>query len=322
MADYNLNVNDQGENILQLFKGYRYDFVLQVPVVSLPNPNAVETEGVVNGWNYKITYRSTQRQAVYTSLYESSDIKYYLLFLNVHFDGTKVLSDLVLDMSLKPTELKVPNLVYMRDLFANVDYNTVSGFNVIVSKVVPWYVQAGDWLASIPAGIKSWFAHLRSGIDAQGQRSVEFLNNYLGDPAKHAAVTVWDVIVKIFVTIWNVIYDIGYFIVEAWPLWVGIGIVYLILEVKKWRSNKRITKSLTRSQRLMEMREQAEANKLEKAAAAKERQLKAEEEHQKKMQALEEKHARKMKVINNPRAGKKKKTPAKPLNPEETVLPL
>lgn len=305
MADFKVTTNRFGSNVINLNHGVGFDFVLQVPILGQVKPWQTDIEGKFLDWTYTLKYKSLQEMASFVDpLSNPKNVPYYL-FLTAHFDGTQSVEDITLNLSIQgdksesdPHVLSVAQALIMSGVPVNTNM-----FTIMVSKIVPWYKKVGDWFMAIPTAISHFFTNAREQMDHAGTVTDEWLNKHLAKPAGDAVHDFWYWFHKIMYIIGQIIWDIGYFLVNGWPLWVGIGIVFLIWEVKSWSRERKITKSLSKTTRVMTMKEQAEQRKLQR-----------ELEHKAKLQKLEEEHARRLQEIAN----QQKKKESEP-NPSRTA---
>ena len=260
-ANYQLSVNENGDTILTLSNGYNYKFMLQVPVIgALTEGNSSGT--LPNGWSYNITFYSNEPMETISAPGSVSD--YYWLYLKAEFMGVSATQPLVLDATTSPNRPSFPDLVYLTSILQVTNYNP-NGYNILISQVVPWYIAAQEAIANIPSNISNWFANVGVAIAQNGRNTDQWLTNNLMKPvsnAGHAAwngiVWFWNGFIWVLGQIWKVLYAIGYFIIEAWPLWVLLAFLILIVEVKKWNQNRVIKKSLKKQKMSQDLKEEHE----------------------------------------------------------------
>lgn len=128
---YNEQINtsvSNGETIATFDPGNNYKFILQVPTSNSPDPQAVATSGsLLNGaWHYDVSFDKVEQMPTIST--PGSSTSFYYVFLNVTLTSNPSNpQSLVLDASLSPAHLSLPNLVYLTDILIGLNYVTSVG---------------------------------------------------------------------------------------------------------------------------------------------------------------------------------------------------
>ena len=240
---YNQVSSNEGENLLTLNKGTNYMFELQIPIIGkITNTGAINTSGSTYGWEYQFSY--VDQLPAETISAPGSVSNYYNLIVSATFYGLNASESIVLDGSLTGQRLSLPGLVYLTSILTGITNYNSNMFNILFLQVVPWYDQIANTIANIPNTMVNFFANLRQSMDNSGQQVDLWLTNNIGKPVS----SVGSVFYNIFAWIIKALYYIWYFLIEAWPLWMLIGVIFIIWEVKKWKTQENQAKTQAKLQ--------------------------------------------------------------------------
>lgn len=239
-----IQVNSKGDNILTLYAGSQISFMMQIATTGITTADQANITGsTLNGWTYRFNLVSTSPMAILSQA--GSTVKgtmYNYAYVHAAFDGTKATADLVIDMALSGTHESMPDLIYLTTLLPRISYY-IYGYNILIDKVVPWYEQLGAAITAIPSEITGSFENMRQAVSDNASSTKTWLDKNITTPVGgafssigNAAMTVYNVFLTILTYIWEGLYDVWYFIIEAWPLWIAIAILFGIIEVKKWKA--------------------------------------------------------------------------------------
>ena len=235
---YNQVSSNEGENILSLNKGTNYMFELQIPTIGkITNTSSINISGSTYGWMYQFSY--VDQLPAETISAPGTVSNFYNLIVSATFYGLNASESIVLDGSLAGQRLSLPGLVYLTSILTGITNYDPNMYNILFLQVVPWYDQITNTIANIPNTMVNFFANLRQTVDNSGQNADQWLNNNISKPVSSVGQTFYN----IFGWIVKILYDIWYFIINAWPLWILIGIILIIWEVKKWKTQENQTKT-------------------------------------------------------------------------------